>query len=69
MEMIETNDRLLPLSKVEEMVGYGKTWIYEEIRAGRFPKPLKFGSSSRWSLLQVQAWIAAQRDTQHAEAA
>jgi predicted DNA-binding transcriptional regulator AlpA len=58
MEHVSGDDRLITLSEVESIVSFGKTWIYGEIKARRFPPPIKFGSSSRWSERRVKAWVA-----------
>jgi prophage regulatory protein len=54
----------------------GKSWIYREIAAGRFPPPVKIGRSSGWDTSAVDAWIehalctgSSQRRTQRGGAA
>lgn len=37
-----------------------KTAIYDRIKDGTFPKPLKLGRMSGWLESDVQAWIAGQ---------
>lgn len=40
------------------MVGLKRTAIYENIKTGNFPKPVKLGSrASGWVAGEVQAWI------------
>lgn len=46
----------MKLSQVQAHLNKGKTWIYEEINAGRFPAPKKFGRSSRWSAKEIIQW-------------
>lgn len=54
-------NRLIRLDQVSDIVGLGKTLIYRLISEGRFPRPLKLGlNASRWSEIEVQAWIAEQ---------
>ncbi len=36
--------------------GHGKSWVYSEIEAGRFPPPKKFGRSSRWYGKDLIQW-------------
>ncbi len=51
-------DRLIRLSQVMDIVGLGKTSIYELIKTGAFPAPCKpGGSASRWSENAALAWI------------
>lgn len=41
-----------------------KTVIYERIKAGTFPKPIKLGSASAWPEHEVENWIAQQVEEQ-----
>jgi prophage regulatory protein len=54
------DDRLIRLSEVEHLVGYGPTSIYAKIKVGVFPKPVKAGTadSSRWVLGEVRQFVA-----------
>ena len=46
------------------------TWIHDEVRAGRFPQPLRFGSRcSRWRSADVRAWLQARAADASSEAA
>lgn len=54
-------DRLLTVKEVLAMVALGKTKLYDMIQLEEFPEPIKLGSLSRWSLLEVQEWIAQQK--------
>lgn len=57
-------ERLLRMPQVENMVGLKKTVIYDSIKAGTFPKPIKLGSASVWIESEIQAWIAKQVEEQ-----
>ncbi|PSJ18546.1 hypothetical protein C7H79_02765 [Nitrosomonas supralitoralis] len=50
-------ERLLPISKVKDQVGFGTSYLYELIKQRKFPEPLKIGNASRWRESQVQEWI------------
>lgn len=50
---------LLTLAKVKSKTGMGRTYIYTEAAAGRFPKPVKVGIASRWVEAEVDAWVEA----------
>lgn len=53
-----TRDRLIRLVQDMDIVGLGKTSIYELIKTGVFPAPCKpGGSASRWSENAVLAWV------------
>lgn len=45
------------LPSVLMRTGMGKSWIYREIAAGRFPPPVKIGRFSAWNTAAVDAWI------------
>lgn len=48
---------MIRLPRVIEMVGLGKTAIYDHIKNGDFPKPAKFGRASVWSEQEISDWI------------
>jgi len=54
-------DVLLKLPEVCHQAGFGKSAIYEMIKAGTFPGPIKLGYGSRWSQIEVQEWIKQQK--------
>lgn len=49
--------RLERLPSVLSRTGMGRSWVYKEIAAGRFPPPVKIGRSSGWDASAVDAWI------------
>ena len=54
---------------VRDRVGMHPSTIYAEIKAGRFPRPVKLGRSSRWLESEIDAYIAervSERDQQGA---
>lgn len=53
-----SEDRLLIKADVLEMTTLTKSALQRYIKQGSFPKPIKLGTASRWSYLDVQAWIA-----------
>ena len=64
-------DRLLRREEVENRVGLKRSSIYREMRAGRFPLPLKIGPRAvRWPSSEIEAWLASRpRATGEARAA
>ena len=60
-------DRGLRLPEVVQRVGMSRAWIYDEIKAGRFPKPVKIGTrASAWLASEIDAFLASRvlaRDT------
>ena len=64
-------DRLLRRQEVEYCVGLKRSSIYREMRAGRFPLPVKVGPRAvRWSASEIEEWLAGRpRATGEARAA
>ena len=58
------NSRFDRLPAVLARIGMSRAWVYKEIAAGRFPKPIKIGSCSGWHAGQVDAWIEQLLDAQ-----
>lgn len=53
-----TADRLLRLPQVMAMTGRGRTATLDDVKAGRFPAPVKAGRATLWAESEVQTWIA-----------
>lgn len=49
--------RLIRLPAVKQRVGMGRTAVYELIKAGKFPRPVKVGSASAWIDVEITRWI------------
>ena len=52
-------ERLLRLDAVEEKVGWRKSKIYQEIKRGRFPAPVKHGAVNTWPESEIDAYVAS----------
>lgn len=50
--------KLIRLPAVEARVGLKHSAIYRLIKAGKFPAPLKQGSSSFWMDTEIEAYLA-----------
>ena len=57
---IPATEKLLPLPEVESRSGFKSSFIYQLIKEGKFPAPVKIGNASRWRESEVQQWIHAQ---------
>lgn len=57
---IQPNDRALFFKELRTIVPFGRTFIYQLIKEGDFPPPVKVGKRSAWSEVQVRAWWANQ---------
>lgn len=60
MGAAETLEELLSLERVRAATGMGTTFIYGEIKAGRFPKSIRVGRRALWIQSEVQGWIRGQ---------
>lgn len=53
----KANDRLLKISDVLSIIPMSRPTLYREIKAGRFPAPIKWGRRSYWSLNAINSLI------------
>ena len=53
-------DRILRMPQVVKMVGLCRASIYNKMRDGAFPRPVKLGRLSGWLESEVQDWIREQ---------
>lgn len=52
---------ILRRKQVEARVGLGRSSLYDYIRAGKFPPPIRVGSRAvGWVASEVDAWLLAQ---------
>ena len=51
--------RVERLPSVMERTGMGRSWIYREVAAGRFPRPVKIGGATGWNADEVDRWLEA----------
>lgn len=51
--------QLMTIRDVEKKICWKKGKIYAMIKDGKFPRPYKLGSSSRWKESEVDEWITA----------
>jgi prophage regulatory protein len=57
-------DKILRRPEVETRCGLARSTIYDWIKAGAFPKPVRLGQRSvGWRESEIRAWIEA-RETQ-----
>ncbi|HFC9796763.1 TPA: helix-turn-helix transcriptional regulator [Klebsiella pneumoniae] len=54
----EKHPKLIRLPEVIRKTGFGRTWIYELIKAGRFPKQVKISERSiAFIESEIDEWI------------
>ena len=51
------DEPLVDMKFITKFTGLTDKWFYKLIQDGQFPKPIKFGSSSRWFRSEVDAWL------------
>jgi predicted DNA-binding transcriptional regulator AlpA len=52
------NDILLSLADVEKISGFKKSKLYQLMKEGLFPKPIRLGKrSNRWKRSSMNNWI------------
>lgn len=51
------DDQFVDMSFMTKYIGLTDKWFYKLIQEGKFPKPVKFGRSSRWLKSELEAWI------------
>lgn len=57
---MKSSQRLMPLPKVEDKVGFKHTKIYELIRAGEFPTGKMIQGKRLWLESEIDDWIEHQ---------
>ena len=50
-------DQFVGMAFITQYTGLTDKWFYKLIQDGNFPKPIKFGRSSRWLKSEVEAWV------------
>ena len=56
------DDQMVDMAFITQLTGLTDKWFYKLIKDGKFPKPTKFGRSSRWRKSEVEAWLQARID-------
>lgn len=51
------NDKMMSLAEIVAFTGLSDKWFYKLISQGKFPKPIKLGSCSRWLQSEVIEWL------------
>lgn len=53
---LEADEALLRLAETRFYSGHGPSWTWNEVKEGRFPKPIHIGKSARWLRSELLAW-------------
>ncbi|RDF02109.1 DNA-binding protein [Aggregatibacter aphrophilus] len=57
----ESKQRYYSTATVCEMLDVSRSWVWEQVKAGKFPKPIKFGRLARYPVEAVEQYIQAQQ--------
>ena len=57
--LVQRNTRFLRLPDVERCTGLKKSHLYEAIKAGTFPRPVKMHRTSLWVESEIFDWVRA----------
>lgn len=61
------SDRLIDIKAVKAKVGFGITKIYGLVKSDPdFPKPIKQGSSTRWSEKEIDGYVEKLKESRAA---
>ena len=60
---------LLSIRKVADRISFSKSWIYAEMKAGRFPRPLNLRlGKNLWESEAIDEWISSLKSKSQAAA-
>ncbi|OOF57318.1 helix-turn-helix transcriptional regulator [Rodentibacter myodis] len=65
----DSQQRYYSTATLCKMLDVSRSWIWEQVNAGKFPKPVKFGRLARYPVEAVERYLAQQNHTaenQHA---
>jgi predicted DNA-binding transcriptional regulator AlpA len=48
---------LWPVTRVQSALGFSQNQIYNLVKAGKLPKPVKYGRFNRWASTEINAII------------
>jgi len=52
-------DIFLTEIQIYEITGFSKTELFEKIKAGDFPKPVKINRANRWLESEIHQWLSS----------
>ncbi|HKQ47605.1 MAG TPA: helix-turn-helix domain-containing protein [Phycisphaerae bacterium] len=57
---LATSQRLaITADEVAELLGISRAHLWKLHSSGRLPRPIRLGRAVRWSVSEIQAWLAA----------
>ena len=61
MKFTISNEEYITLEEVEKLVKLRESSIYNRVRFGHFPKPVKLEIRMAWKLSEIEEYIESQR--------
>lgn len=56
---------VLRMNQVQAVTGFGRSWLYQLMQEGKFPRARKIGARAvGWNSAEVYAWIEARMGEQ-----
>jgi prophage regulatory protein len=53
--------RMIRLTQVMDKIGMGRSWVYQAMNEGKFPRPITFGGRAiAWIESEVDGWLESQ---------
>jgi len=62
----DENDRMIAIKELEIFLGISRPTIYRLVAAGKFPKPIRIGRSTRWLWSEVDRYIKQLKEDEYA---
>ncbi|MCR1837681.1 helix-turn-helix domain-containing protein [Pasteurella caecimuris] len=59
----DSQQRYYSTATLCEMLDVSRSWLWEQSKAGKFPKPVKFGRLARYPVEAVERYLAQQNHT------
>lgn len=63
----EIRARFYATDTVCKMLDVSRSWVWEQVEAGRFPKPIKFGRLNRYSVEEIEKYIKEREEESRQE--
>jgi prophage regulatory protein len=60
--------QILRLPAVMARTGMGRSWIYREVAAHRFVRPVKIGRATGWDAAAIDEWVRGRLEQAGADA-
>jgi len=52
--------RLISIKEICKRLGYSRHWVYQRVRSGEFPQPIRLGRETKFVESEFNAWMKDQ---------